>query len=268
MDSLTNITKEDASLFNCPEKIHLNEEYKYFVFDQSNLLICSVTAAITLIEYLRQKEGKTYEKFSVGFLYHSVLLTGKDSKTVQTLGMKATTVLYAILNHGSCLNYKWDNLDPFSKPSNEAIIDALSRIKHTKVENIEPCIETVRYILGFCGRPIVATLNIYNKKEFFNKSTSYNVIHSPSSFSSSTGSAASVSSATYVIEDRHSIVLVGYDDNEQCLFFQNSYGTEWGLNGFGRISYDYIPFFGILYSMDESCVKCDLSDLEVDDDDT
>lgn len=246
MNSLIKINKDDVSIFECPNEIHLNKEFDYFIFDQNDLLICSVTAAITLIEYLRQKDGKKCEKFSVGFLYHNAILDNKDFKQSQTVGLKASSVLSAILKYGTCSNDKWSNLDPFNNPNNDAIVDALSRIKHANIENIEACIETIRYIIGFCKRPIVATLNIYNKHKFFKKDTSTDIIHAPL--------------LNQIIEDRHSIVLTGYDDEERIIEFQNSYGKEWGNEGFGRISYDYIPFFGILYSMDESCIKADEDD--------
>lgn len=249
MNSLIKIKKDDVSIFECPISSHLNEEYDYFIFDQDDRLICSVTAAITLIEYLRQKEGKKCEKFSVGFLYHNAIIANRDFKQAQTVGLKATSVLSAILKYGACLEQNWDNLDPLVKPSDEAIIDSLSRIKHTNIENIEPCIETIRYTIGFCKRPIVACLNIYNRHKFFNKETSYELIHCPTK------------SEKTLIQDRHTIVLVGYSDSERCIYFQNSYGKEWGNNGFGRISYDYIPYFGILYSMDESCLKSDNFDM-------
>ncbi|NLP14915.1 MAG: C1 family peptidase [Clostridium sp.] len=38
----------------------------------------------------------------------------------------------------------------------------------------------------------------------------------------------------------HALCLVGYDDNKQAFKFINSWGTDWGLDGFGWISYDLI----------------------------
>jgi C1A family cysteine protease len=37
----------------------------------------------------------------------------------------------------------------------------------------------------------------------------------------------------------HCICLVGYDDTKRLLKFKNSWGTGWGQNGYGYISYDY-----------------------------
>jgi C1A family cysteine protease len=38
----------------------------------------------------------------------------------------------------------------------------------------------------------------------------------------------------------HGITLVGYDDTRQAFKFVNSWGTGWGVNGYGWISYDMI----------------------------
>lgn len=35
----------------------------------------------------------------------------------------------------------------------------------------------------------------------------------------------------------HAVLLVGYDDVGQCWELQNSFGTDWGVNGFGRLGY-------------------------------
>ncbi len=38
----------------------------------------------------------------------------------------------------------------------------------------------------------------------------------------------------------HAIIAVGYDDNSKMFKFANSYGRNWGKNGYGYISYDYL----------------------------
>lgn len=43
----------------------------------------------------------------------------------------------------------------------------------------------------------------------------------------------------------HAICVVGYDDNKQAFKFINSWGTDWGLNGYGWISYDLIQNLGL-----------------------
>jgi len=46
----------------------------------------------------------------------------------------------------------------------------------------------------------------------------------------------------------HAILIVGYDDAQQCWICKNSWGTGWGENGFFRIYYDDVSFFGPSYS--------------------
>ena len=38
----------------------------------------------------------------------------------------------------------------------------------------------------------------------------------------------------------HAICLIGYDDSKRAFKFINSWGSDWGLNGYGWISYDLI----------------------------
>ncbi len=38
----------------------------------------------------------------------------------------------------------------------------------------------------------------------------------------------------------HAICLVGYDDSERIFKFINSWGTGWGVNGYGWITYDFV----------------------------
>ena len=52
----------------------------------------------------------------------------------------------------------------------------------------------------------------------------------------------------------HAICLVGYDDKKSAFKFINSWGTNWGLDGFGWVSYDIVErdtqFYGAFTMMD------------------
>lgn len=41
----------------------------------------------------------------------------------------------------------------------------------------------------------------------------------------------------------HAITLYGFSDHQRTFSFKNSWGTDWGSNGFGEISYDYVDRF-------------------------
>jgi C1A family cysteine protease len=39
------------------------------------------------------------------------------------------------------------------------------------------------------------------------------------------------------------ICIVGYDDDKKLVKFKNSWGPEWGDNGYGYMSYNYVEKF-------------------------
>lgn len=50
----------------------------------------------------------------------------------------------------------------------------------------------------------------------------------------------------------HALCLIGYDDNIQAFKFINSWGTDWGINGYGWISYDFVDSSKV-NGLGESC---------------
>lgn len=59
----------------------------------------------------------------------------------------------------------------------------------------------------------------------------------------------------------HAITFVGYDDSKQAFKFINSWGTHWGFNGYGWMSYDLISSLGI-----RAYVMKDINDVNPDPD--
>jgi len=38
----------------------------------------------------------------------------------------------------------------------------------------------------------------------------------------------------------HAVCIVGYDDRKKLLKFINSWGEDWGAQGYGYLPYDYV----------------------------
>jgi C1A family cysteine protease len=38
----------------------------------------------------------------------------------------------------------------------------------------------------------------------------------------------------------HAMCAVGYNDTDKRFLIRNSWGTDWGMNGYGTIPYDYL----------------------------
>ncbi|MED6191600.1 hypothetical protein PIB30_001879 [Stylosanthes scabra] len=49
----------------------------------------------------------------------------------------------------------------------------------------------------------------------------------------------------------HNVCLIGYDDTKGIWMFQNSFGTNWGREGFGEIRYDRVLQYVVPIFMDE-----------------
>ena len=216
--NMLEINPEDISLFETPRSIRLNEIYQYKIRNQGNNNSCVINATITLIEYIRQMQGLPFVILSTSFLYH---FSSKENKTTKN-GVKTISVIKSLLTHGVCENKRWSSVfDVNIKPSCEALMEAISRISNTTIEIIPNSIDVIKYIIGYCKRPIVAVIPLNGDEFIFN----------------------------------HSVVFVGYNDDTETIIFQNSYGEEWGDGGFGEFSYTDINSIVNMFSMDETCIK-------------
>lgn len=65
-------------------------------------------------------------------------------------------------------------------------------------------------------------------------------------------------------EGGHAVLIVGYDDDQQCFIVKNSWGTDWGENGFFRIAYSQVD--GVVDFGAEACVYGDEIDHDNDPD--
>lgn len=230
---IVTLKKSDIDMMTSPSNSHINKLYTFFIKDQHKNNSCAVMTLISMIEYLRQIEGKDFIQLSDNFVYYNSMKINGDSKK----GLKTCSVIRSILQYGACDQRRWSSIyDANIKPTPNIIIESFSNLKDTTVEIIECSIECIRYILGNCKRPISANIKMYNNclngnlknEELENeKENIYN----------------------------HSVLLVGYDDELKLIYFQNSYGKKWGNNGFGTFTYEYISNINSMYSMDESCIK-------------
>ena len=122
---------------------------------------------------------------------------------------------------GSILHDDWPverprRWPPPAEPPGLDDLAAQRRINHYfRVRTVEEC----KLTLAYCG-PVLASFEISD--EWF--SAPRGVIPPPSPVTQYTGA--------------HSVLLVGYDDAKSQFTFMNSWGTDWGDDGFGYLPYD------------------------------
>lgn len=217
----------DAQLQEFPETINLSKMYRFRVVNQHNLQMCKVCSWILCIEYVRQLDGYDYKRFSIPYVYFYSTMYDEDPFCNKPVSSKA--VITSLLNNGVCEEIYWKSVD-ILEPSKSSIHNAETHKYYTIFERLDPDISVLKFILGHCRRPVVCDILI-----------------NPQNFKSNYDEVGTF---------RHSVLLVGYEDEH--FIFQNSYGHEWGNEGFGKIHFKYISTISECYSIPSSCIKSDL----------
>lgn len=151
-------------------------------------------------------------QFSPAFLYNQ-LNGGKDK------GLNIKTTLEFLKTNGVCslADMPYNDSDYLTQPNNYQ----KERASNFKISNII-AVEGQSGIKEELskGNPVIVAINVYS--DFDNLNTS-NMIYDVAN-GSSRGS--------------HAVCIIGYDDSMQAYKIINSWGTNWGINGYGYISYD------------------------------
>ena len=84
--------------------------------------------------------------------------------------------------------------------------------------------EKLKTVLWETRRPIVVGITVFD--DFVNMPNDSNYVYSPAPGSASHGG--------------HGICIVGYDDAKKAFRMVNSWGSDWGDNGFAWLSQDFV----------------------------
>lgn len=124
-----------------------------------------------------------------------------------------------------CFEYEDDD----SVPCSEACSDAPNQLHRvgewwyvtTTTYDLDPIRNALQW------GPLITWMRIHESFEFYQEGDIYSADGSP-----------------YTGEN-HLVLIVGYDDANQCWIAKNSWGTDWGDDGFFRIAYDNGCWFGL-----------------------
>lgn len=200
--------------------------------NQGEIGACTVFAVTSIFEYILKKNSNEQHDLSESFVYYNVRHV-EGNETVDT-GSSYQDVIKSMGIDGICS----EQLHPYTKelsakPSDDAYQDGKSRriIKALNVIIEEKSIKSAIQE----GYPVAISLKVYN------------------SFSSTTfsGKGSNVKSSGFVVypsDDEivsgefgyHAMVIVGYIDETKHFVVRNSWGKEFGDNGYCYIPYSYI----------------------------
>lgn len=155
------------------------------------------------------------------FVYYNSRLL--DNSELEDNGAYLRDGMKAVKKFGICSEKLWPyNIKKFAiKPPNECYADALARTI-TSYQSLTT-IDDVLYALNE-NKPVVIGVTVYDS--FNDVSKSNPIINLPKSTERDTGGG-------------HAMTIVGYDIPKKQFLIKNSYGRNWGDNGYAWLPFEY-----------------------------
>ena len=191
------------------------------VKSQGQIGACTVFSVASIYEYILKKNTQKEEDLSESFVYYNV--RHSEGKELEDTGSSFQDVIKSMGEQGICL----ESLHPYSHklsdvPSEEAYIDGKKRII-TKALNVNITEKDIKSAIQE-GYPVAISLKIFSS---FNFTSGF--VGRPTD--------EEIESADY---GHHAMVIVGYTDDTKYFVVRNSWGEDFGDNGYCYIPYSYI----------------------------
>lgn len=192
------------------------------VEDQLHLGSCVGQAVVGAFELMINKlYPDKFTDLSRLFVYYNA--RALDDMVDEDVGAYVRDGIKAVSRWGVCSELIWPYLiKKFSlAPSIESYMDAKSRLikKYYRVNTLEDIIDALN-----ADYPVVIGMTVYDNFYELEKPGNY-VLPMPKSDDNVIGG--------------HAVTLVGYDRNTKKLLARNSFGPDWGDNGYFWIPFEY-----------------------------
>lgn len=191
------------------------------VEDQRDLGSCTGAAVTGLYELLLNREHPTkYTDLSCLFVYYNARML--EGYTNSDAGAYVKNAIKAVAKFGVCSEAAWpyDTTHFADVPPVVCYQDAQCRQikRYQKLYTIPDALDALSN-----DSPVVIGLTLFDQFSRITKETA--VLHLPASTESATGS--------------HAVCLVGYDLTQSRLLAKNSFGPDWGIQGYFWITTEY-----------------------------
>jgi C1A family cysteine protease len=217
-----------------PKSVDLRE-YCADIRNQGNLGSCTSFSSSALLEFYFRKKGQTTPRLSPLFIYYTeraIMDAGQRARgeKARALGMdtggSSYLACYALTHFGACpesdMPYQDGKAALRVVPSEKAQADA-AKYKPTTMAQIKT-IQGMKKALAD-GHAFILGMKVY--KSFMTKAVAR------------TGKMMTLGDREESVGG-HSVMCVGYDDAKEAFIIRNSWGKDWGQDGYFEMPYDFV----------------------------
>ena len=207
-----------------PPSVDLRKAFPY-VYDQGNLGSCTAQAIGAVLDYQHKRKAGSYFGPSKLFIYYNE--REMEGTVARDEGAQIRSGIKSVNKIGACREEVWPyQVTKFKrKPSKEAYTDALNyqsisyeRLDHTDLHALKDCL--------FNTNPFVFGITLY---ESFYQAERTGVVPMPA-----------VGRWDDPPIGGHAMVCCGYNDERKSFIVRNSWGDQWGFDGYCYIPYAYM----------------------------
>lgn len=213
-----------ARALRVPSMVDLSTGRMARVEDQGELGSCGATAGTSAVEYLAMKQHRAVLELSRLFLYYATRVWVEGVPPAEDSGVQIRDVMKALARYGVCredlLPY---DASRFAATPDEAITAAALQHRITSYRRCRT-LNAIRVSIAQ-GWPVVGGFSCPESIESLS-TTETGVVEYPRPDERIIGG--------------HAVLFVGFDDHSRTLKFENSWGPQWGIRGYGFLSYDYV----------------------------
>ncbi len=209
--------------FFLPRKVDLTS-WCSKIEDQKDLGSCTANAATSCIEYIYKKAGKPQPELSRLFLYFATRVWIAQEEPNSDNGAMIRDVMKALAKYGTCIEGLWpyQRQKYFEVPELPAKTDASAH----QITYYYHC-QDLRRIKACLAEGFPAVGGFAVPESIYSRETEQSgIIAYPKPDEGFVGG--------------HAVLFIGYDEDAKLLKFQNSWGVNWGMQGFGFLPYAYV----------------------------
>ena len=209
---LEHIKKFDL-LDNCPE-----------IYDQGKLGSCTANAIAAAYQFdeIKQRENNSFIPSRL-FIYYNERAIENNIK--YDSGASIRDGIKVINKLGVCPETDWPyDISKFTVEPSSKCFEIAKTHKSISYKHIQQNLVQIKSAL-FAGFPIIFGFNVYESFET-QSVTDSGMMPMPSSNEKILGG--------------HAVLAVGFDNDKKCILVRNSWGKNWGDNGYFYMPYDFI----------------------------